>query len=450
MNPESPPRSAFERAPHRTIVGLTIPVLGSLVAEPLTGLVDTAFVKELGAAPQSALGMATIALSAMAWVFSFLGIGSQTEVALARGRGDLERERHVGTTAMTFAIGVGGILAIAGCLLVHPLTRLLGADGSTHDHAVDYLLLRLPALPAVLITFVGSGILRGRQDMKTPLAIAVGVNVLNIALDPLLIFGAGPVPALGLRGAAMASSFSLCLGALASWWSVRDVAPLRLRLDLEVARSLLATGRDLFVRTASLTLFLVIATREATELGPRAGAAHQAIRSIWIFLALLLDAWAASAQSLVATFLGAGRVATALQVARLSTLWAFGTGVALLVAMLAGTSLVEQLLVPDEAREVFLGAWVACSLFQPVNALSFVTDGIHWGTRDYAFLRNAMVLITASSLLVLAALKALDLASLAAVWWVTGLWISLRALAGCLRIWPGAGRAPLRLLSGGS
>ncbi len=437
--------SAFDRKPHRTLLGLTIPVLGSLIAEPLTGLVDTAFVKELGPAPGAALGLATIALSSLVWVFSFLGVGTQTEIASARGQEDPDLERRIGSTALTLALGIGTLLALVAWILLDPLVTLLGAEGLIHDHAVSYLTIRLPTLPAVLVSFTCFGILRGSQNMKTPLWIAIGINLLNIVLDGILIFGVGPIPAFGFKGAAWASTVSLILGSLFAWYSVRPAVSIQFIPDSKIITSLLKVGRDMFIRTGSLTLFLVLATRSATALGPEAGAAHQAIRSVWLFLALLLDAWAASAQSLVAFNLGNGKIKTARRVANLATLWAFSTGVAITFGMLVWTNSVNLLLVPPEARDLFPRAWFYCALFQPINALSFVTDGIHWGTRDYAFLRNGMAAITVVSLVPLLLLQANGTIDLNWIWLITGGWITLRALLGCIRVWPGVGNAPLKV-----
>ena len=82
----SPPdRHPFVARPHRTLIALSVPVLISLIAEPITGLVDTAFVARLGAGPLAALGVGTVLLSSTLWVFNFLGVGTQTEVAHAFG-----------------------------------------------------------------------------------------------------------------------------------------------------------------------------------------------------------------------------------------------------------------------------------------------------------------------------------------------------------------------------
>ena len=91
-----------------------------------------------------------------------------------------------------------------------------------------------------------------------------------------------------------------------------------------------------------------------------------------------------------------------------------------------------------------LGAWWVAALFQPLNSLSFVTDGIHWGTADYRFLRNAVAAATATGAALLVVLQGHPGFSLTHVWLITGAWIAVRAGFGVTRIWPGFGAAPLR------
>jgi MATE family multidrug resistance protein len=202
---------------------------------------------------------------------------------------------------------------------------------------------------------------------------------------------------------------------------------------------LLAIGRDMFIRTGLLTLFLVLATRAATRLGDGEAAAHQAIRQVWMFTALFLDAFAITAQSLVGYFVGAGDVAEARRVAATALRWSIGIGVVLGAGLLAATDAVAWALVPDGAVDLFAGAWVIACVSQPINAVSFATDGIHWGTGDFGFLRTAMIAATGAGAIGLALLSS----SLPAVWAVTAGWIAIRAGLGALRVWPGIGAAPL-------
>ena len=203
----------FTRHPHRTVIFLSAPVLLSLVAEPLTGLVDTAFVAQLGAAPLAALGVGTAALSSIFWAFNFLGIGAQTDVAQALGAGEQWRATRIMGMALTLAGIFGLAIVAAGYLLNEPIARALGAEGDVLRYAVAYMNVRLLGAPAVLGLLVAFGVLRGQQDMRTPLWIALALNAINVVLDALLIGGFGPVPALGVAGVAAASTIAQWIGA---------------------------------------------------------------------------------------------------------------------------------------------------------------------------------------------------------------------------------------------
>ncbi len=436
----------FVRRPHRTLIALSLPVLVSLLAEPLTGLVDTFFVARLGSAPLAALGIAVTLLSSLFWIFNFLGIGTQTEVARSQGAGRGERARDRAGLALALAGALGMTVGLLGAPLAEWAVEAMGARGPALEDGAAYLRVRLIGGPAVLAMIAAFGALRGLEDMRTPLWIALSTNVLNAVLDPLLIFGLGPLPRLGLVGAAWASVIAQWLGA---GWAVAAVfgrlgAPRR--LDWREARGLLIVGRDLFLRTGLLMAFLVAATAAANHLGSDAGAAHQAVRQLWTFTAFGLDAYATAAQSLVGYFHGAARLDLARRVAAVTCGWSLATGVVVGVAMAAATQPVAAAFVPEAARSVFPAAWWVALLAQPVNAIGFATDGLHWGTGDYRFLRNAMFAATGTGLVLLAVssnrsgLSAED--GLAAIWLATGAWIGVRAALGVLRIWPGIGRSP--------
>ncbi len=431
--------------PNRTIVCLSLPILLSLIAEPLTGLVDTGLVARLGAAPLSALGVGAGALSSVFWIFNFLAIATQTEVAQTFGRGDMEGARRA--VSLALLIGIAISLVLGGLLYAGApvMASALGADGAVHDLATEYIRLRALGAPAVIVVIVGFGALRGVQDMITPLWIALVINLANIVLDYLFIFGWGAVPALGVAGAGLASSASQWLGAI---WMLRELKR-RIGLSRHVSWrdgfKLLRVGGDLFIRSASLTIFVLFATRVATQMGAEAGAAHQVIRQVWFFTALVTEALATTAQSLVGYFIGAGRREYARRVAISTTLWSLAAGFAMLVLLLAATPIVLSAFVPAAAVSVFHAAWIIASLSQPLNALAFITDGIHWGASDYRFLRNAMMMATAGGLLGLQLIASNRAGALSGVWLMMALWIAIRAFWGVARLYPGIGDSPFRL-----
>lgn len=437
------PRS-FDEHPHRTLVALSVPILGSLVAEPLTGLVDTAFVARLGVDSLAALGASAMLLSAVTWALSFLGVATQTNVATLRGEGVVDRSAaRMCLVAMTIALIAGVVLAVAGALISGQAARAMGARGIVAELAVDYLRYRLIGLPAMLMCLAAFGALRGAHDMRTPLWIAVGMNVVNLLLDPVLIFGIGPFPAMGLVGAAVASAIGQWAGA--AWATVATLHCFGWpdRFDWRQARRLLSAGIDLVLRAGALNAFLILGTRRATLIGAGAGAVHQVVRSTWFFNALFMDSFAISGQSLVAHFVGAGDCRGARRVARAVCLWSLASGMALGLGMLLLESWARKLYIPLAAAPLFTAPWRIAAWTQPVSGLSFGTDGVQFGAADFAYLRNAVLSALVAGVALMQAVDVNSPLALEFVWWSFALWVAVRAVAGTVRVWPGVGNAPL-------
>ena len=431
----------FTKKPNRTLLVLSLPVLLSMTAEPLTALIDTAFVSSLGSISLAALGAGTTALSSLFWVFNFLGIGAQTEVAQADGRGQPEQARQIASLALAMALGFGSLLIVLLYPVSDAIAGLMGASGAVQDAAVEYMQVRLFGAPAVLVMLVSFGIMRGLQDMRTPLWIALGVNALNLVLDWLLIFGRGPIPGMGVAGSALASTASQWLAALTGMILVARRLGLSGSFSLRDVTRLLRAGGDLFVRTGLLTFFLAYTTRAATRAGADVGAAHQAIRQVYVFTSLALDAYATTVQSLVGFFIGRDARVWAKRVVRVGVNWSLWTGGVLGALMWLGRGGVSGFLIPDSAVSVFTPAWAISALSQPISSLAFLTDGAHWGTGDYRYLRNAMIAATLTGILGINFIPPDSPDALFWIWVVTGVWVTVRAVFGILRIWPGIGRA---------
>ncbi|WP_432737165.1 MATE family efflux transporter [Maridesulfovibrio sp. FT414] len=438
----------FETSPNKTLLTLAVPVLFSMIAEPLTGLVDTAFVSRLGAEAMAALGIGTMVFSSVFWVFGFLGVGTQTEVSQALGRGDTTRAASLCWLAVKIAAVLGVVLGIFVLPILGMIAGMMGGEGPVRDLAVDYMSYRLLGAPAVLVVLSCFGAMRGFQDMRSPLWVAVGMNAINVVLDWLLVFGIGPFPQMGVGGAALASAISQWIGAFWALLVVKKHYGVTFGFNLVDARRLFVIGGDMFVRTGCVCLFLLLCTRFATKAGADSGAAHQAIRQFFVFLALFLDAFAISGQSLVGYFVGRADRSSARNVAALVCKWSFWTGIILTAAMYLGQKQVAWMLVPEEATMVFGPAWLAVTFLQPINALSFATDGIHLGTGDFRYLRNAMMIAVLTSTCVLFIVDWIHPEHMLFwIWVVAGLWTTLRALFGMIRIWPGIGDGPLNIPS---
>jgi MATE family multidrug resistance protein len=338
-----------------------------------------------------------------------------------------------------------GVLLI---ILIGPgaawLASLLGASGAVQSQATTYMQIRVFGAPAVLLTLVSFGAMRGQQDMKSPLWVALGVNILNLILDWLLIFGRGPFPVMGVAGSALASTISQWLGAVASILLAAGKFGLTRQVTLREAGRLLSIGGDMFVRTGLLNLFLAYTTRAANNIGADAGAAHQVIRQMWVFTALALDAFAAAVQSLVGYFIGQGNVQLARKVTRTAFSWSVGTGMVLGVLMWLGRFWVVKIMVPNNSMSIFLAAWLISAISQPINSISFLTDGVHWGTGDFRYLRNVMVIASGIGIAGLWLLERSANTTLTWIWILIGVWNFTRGLFGIIRIWPGIGKSIFR------
>ncbi|TVP59716.1 MAG: MATE family efflux transporter, partial [Gemmatimonadales bacterium] len=291
----------------REIAALAVPALGALAADPLVSIIDTIFVGRLGTVPLAALGVNTALFSMAFVVFNFLAYGTTPRVARAHAAGDTAEVGRSILQALTLAVGVGVIATVLLWTLARPLVALMGASGELEDPSLAYLRIRALAGPAVLLIMAGHGVFRGLQDTRTPLWITLGLNVVNLVLDPLLIFGFG----WGLEGAAWATVVAQWAGALAFLAllfgprrSLLGAAP-RLPTLVELL-PFLRVGGELSIRTFALIGTLTLATAVATRVGTAEVAAHQVAVQLWLLLALVVDALAVAAQAMVGRYRGVG------------------------------------------------------------------------------------------------------------------------------------------------
>ena len=206
-----------DRELDRRIAALAWPALGSIAAEPAYSLADTAIVGHLGRAPLDALAIATTALNMTAWLAIFLTTATTSAVArLAAARATQKAARTAGAAYLVAAAG-GTAVALALLITAPWIATLLGAHQLVLSGSVDYLRASATGLPLLYVSYAGNGHLIGLADTRTPLRIAVTANVLNVALEVLLVYGLH----LGLLGSAWgtvaAQAAAAVMYAAASW-----------------------------------------------------------------------------------------------------------------------------------------------------------------------------------------------------------------------------------------
>jgi putative MATE family efflux protein len=385
-----PTRARLRSTYDREIARLALPAFGALIAEPLYVLTDTAIVGHLGTPQLGGLAVASTILLTLYAVFIFLAYGTTAAVSRLLGAGDEREAAHQAVQSLWLAALIGLGVVATGLAAAEPLVGLMGAEGAVRENALVYLRISLLGVPAMLVVLAGTGYLRGLQDTRTPLVVAVTTAGVNLVVEVVLIYGLDQ----GIGASALATVVAQTLAAAVYLSRIgRAVAALGvgLRPHAPSLRRLGAVGRDLLVRTAALRAALVVATAVATRLGTVEVAAHQVAFEIWSFLALGLDAIAIAGQAMVGRALGAGDGGAARAAGRRMIEWGVALGATAAGAVLALRTVLPHLFSGDAAvvgLAAFLLVWVA--VLQPVNAVAFVLDGILIGAGDMRFLAWAM------------------------------------------------------------
>lgn len=409
--------SFLNRNYDRAIWALALPALGSLAADPLVSLVDTAFVGRLGVEALGALGVNTAIFSLSFFIFNFLAYGTTPMIARSLGKNDKAQAGRIIMQAFTLAtlLGVAALLVLE--LFAPYLLSIMGASAELQSSALVYLRIRALAAPAVLFITAGNGVFRGFQNTRTPLMISLLLNGINIVLDPLFIFGFG----WGLAGAALATALAQWVGALSFigliFFQQREKLGLELSLpNLSELRPFLKIGWELFLRTLSLSLTFTFATSVATRLGVTQVAAHQVASQIWLLLALTIDALAIAAQALVAKYAQENRQEAKAVADRLLFL-GFIAGLFFALFFFVFQGFLPHFFTNEpEVTRLVLKIFPFIILTQPLNAVVFVWDGVFIGAEDFAFLAFAMMVSALISAVVLVLVVPLGW-GLIGVWW---------------------------------
>ncbi|GAA1390707.1 MATE family efflux transporter [Luteococcus peritonei] len=388
------PAPTRERGLSREILALALPAFATLVSEPLLLMADSAMVGHLGTLQLGALGLAGSLLTLVNGLCIFLAYGTTSLVARRIGAGDTRRALAGGLDGMALGLGLGVLLALLLTLVGPQLLALYGASEQVTTQAVGYLRIACWGLPMLLLMLASTGVLRGLKDTRTPLYVAISMNLANIALNALFIYGLH----LGLRGSALGTLIaqffgSAVLAAVVLRGALAAGTPLRVDRSgvLEAARG----GIWLVLRSAWLQCTVAVTVAVAARTGQVGLAAHQVTNSLWAFLCLALDALAIAAQALVATDLGAGNAAKVRSITARLCWWGLGAGLLFAALLAISRGLVAPVFTPDPAVQHTLGRLLlVLALITPVGGIIFVLDGVLIGAGDARYLAFAGLLAT--------------------------------------------------------
>ncbi|WP_395577391.1 MATE family efflux transporter [Streptomyces sp. BK79] len=390
---QAPARSRNSRRRHdREIVALAVPAFGALVAEPLFVMADSAIIGHLGTAQLAGLGIASALLTTAVSVFVFLAYATTAAVSRRVGAGDLQTAIRQGMDGIWLALLLGAAVIAVVLPTAPSLVELFGASDTAAPYAITYLRISSIGIPAMLVVLAATGVLRGLQNTRTPLYVAVAGFVANAVLNVVLVYGAG----LGIAGSAWGTVIAQCgMAAVYLWVVVRGARRhgASLRPDIAGIRSSAQAGVPLLVRTLSLRAILMIATAVAARLGDADIAAHQIILSLWSLLAFALDAIAIAGQAIIGRYLGANDAQGARDACRRMVEWGVAVGIVLGLLVVLSRPAFLPLFTSDSAvKDAALPALVIVAVSQPICGVVYVLDGVLMGAGDGPYLAWAMLL----------------------------------------------------------
>lgn len=316
----------------RHLVDMAVPVLFGVFTMMSQAFADMWFIGRLGDRELAALSFAFPILMIVTSIAIGLGAGTSSVVARAIGAHNHRRARRLATDSLILSFGITAIVSAIGFLTIEPLFRLLGAPDDMIPLIAGYMTILYAGVPFVVVGMVGMSSMRATGDTRLPSMLMVIASVANVILDPILIFGIGPVPAMGLNGAAMAALLSRAAIFAGTLYFMR------MRLDMLTfnkpdpgeLRSSWADVLHVGIPAAATNAIIPIATGVITAMlaryGPEAVAGFGVASRVESLMLVLFYALSAVIGPFVGQNIAAGKADRIFEALRLCTIFCVGTG----------------------------------------------------------------------------------------------------------------------------
>ncbi|KAF7043215.1 hypothetical protein CFC21_052606 [Triticum aestivum] len=435
------------------ILGIAVPAVLALAADPVTALVDTAFVGHIGSVELAAVGVSISVFNLVSKLFNvpllnvttsfvaeqqavdakYSGVGERDGVSSTREQASEKRKfLPAVSTSLALAAGIGLMEMVALIVGSGTLMDIVGipVDSPMRAPAEQFLTLRAYGAPPVVVALAAQGAFRGFMDTKTPLYAVVAGNLVNAILDAIFIFPLG----LGVSGAALATVTSEYLAAFILLWKLNNELILFSWnvIGSDIIRYL-KSGALLIARTIAVILPLWLSTSLAARQGPVPMAGYEISLQVWLTISLLNDALALAGQALLASEYAKGNYKQARLVLYRVLQIGGVTGLALAATLFLGFGYLTLLFTDDPAvlDVAQSGVWFV-TITQPINAIAFVFDGLYYGVSDFGYAAYSTLFagVVASAFLLVVGPNF----GLGGVWAGLTLFMGLRAVAGFWRL----------------
>jgi len=290
------------------------PMLMGMIAIMAFNLVDTFFLGRFSTDALTAISFTFPVVMSLGSLALGLGMGAAAVISNAIGEGDNDRVMRLTTDALILSFVIVAVVAVAGRLTVRPLFAAMGAEGRVLDLVASYMDIWYLSIGVLVIPMVGNSAIRATGDTRTPAIIMMVAALTNVIADPILIFGLGPAPRLGIEGAAIATALARAtsltaavyvLGARKKMLSTRGMG---VRAFLASSRRILHVGLPAAGMRMVMPLGMGVIIRLVARFGPPAVAAYGVGTRVGMFAFALIMALGASLMPFIGQNLGARRL----------------------------------------------------------------------------------------------------------------------------------------------
>ena len=376
----------MEKLKENRVLSLAIPATIENILQTLVGFIDTLMISRIGLLAVTAVGVANTILNVYLAIFIALGVGSSALIAQYLGANKEKKAQKITNQSFVLAVVVGLFSSLVTLLLGKPLLETMGASAEVLTYSKQFFyIVGGSSVFISLMTVLGS-ILRATGDTRTPMKVTAIVNIGNIILDYILIFGLGPIPALGVVGTAIGTAVSRLIGTILLVNKVQQSSsPLdfstlfkKTNYQLLINLTIPATLERLVMRLGQVLYFGLI-----VSIGAKTFAAHSIAGNIESFTYMPAYGLATAAATLVGNSIGAKDLSKASHYAYSAAKYGVISMSLLGVILFFGSPLFATLFTNDtEAISQIVTALRIDSFAQPVLAISLITTGSLQGMGD--------------------------------------------------------------------
>jgi putative MATE family efflux protein len=322
------------------LIKMTLPMIFGLLGMVAFNMADTYYVSQLGLLPIAAMTLTFPVVMIVGSLAQGIGIGASALISKAVGENQHSKIVRYTTDSLILGILLVMIFIIVGMFTIEPLFRLLGADNQTLPYVKDYMKIWYPGTIFVVIPMIGNSAIRALGDTKTPALIMTVAAVANIIFDPMLIFGFGPIPAMGIKGAAIATVISRAITMIVSLYiliyrqKIVSISHVKFKEIIHSFKDLLYIGIPNALSKIMTPLAIGVITGLIATYGQEATAGFGIASCVEMFALLIINALTSIFVPILGQNIGAGKSNRVLEIIKKSELFSLIYGLIIMVVLM--------------------------------------------------------------------------------------------------------------------